>query len=83
MTLRRPSVIGITCIEIRSESADRPLKIGQNQSYVRAVTRAGAAPLLMPHLVDEPRLRVLYNCLDGLLLPGGEDMDPAHYGERS
>jgi putative glutamine amidotransferase len=82
MTLRRPAVIGITCIEIRPEPADRPPRIGQNQSYVRAVTRAGAVPLLIPQVTDERRLRVLYDRLDGLLLPGGEDLDPAHYGER-
>jgi putative glutamine amidotransferase len=82
MTLRRPSVIGITCTELQPEQADRPPRIGQNQSYIRAVSRAGAAPLLIPHITDEPRLRALYGRLDGILLSGGEDIDPAHYGER-
>jgi putative glutamine amidotransferase len=82
MTLRRPPVIGITCTEIQAERAERPPKIGQNQTYVRALNRAGAAPVLIPHITKEPRLRALYLLLDGLLLPGGEDVDPAHYGER-
>jgi putative glutamine amidotransferase len=81
MTPKRFPVVGITCIEIQPEQAERPPKIGQNQSYVRAVSRAGAAPLLIPHLMDQPRLRALYERLDGLLLSGGEDVDPAHYGE--
>lgn len=45
------------------------------------MARAGAAPLLIPNLTDETLLRTLYDLLDGLLLSGGEDVDPAHYGE--
>jgi putative glutamine amidotransferase len=45
------------------------------------MVRAGAAPVLIPHLTDETRLRVVYEQLDGVLLPGGEDVDPAQYGE--
>jgi putative glutamine amidotransferase len=82
MTLRRPPVIGITCTEVQAEHAERPPKIGQNRTYVRAVTRAGAAPVLIPYITIEPRLRALYVVLDGLLLSGGDDVDPAHYGER-
>jgi putative glutamine amidotransferase len=55
--------------------------LGQNQTYLQALTRAGATPLLIPHLVDETPLRSLYDLLDGLLLPGGVDVDPARYGE--
>jgi putative glutamine amidotransferase len=82
MTLRQPSVIGITCVEIEPPKADRPPRVGLSQSYTRAVSRAGAAPLLIPHITDEPRIRAIYDRLDGLLLSGGGDIDPAHYGER-
>jgi putative glutamine amidotransferase len=82
MTLRRPSVIGITCAEIQPDQPERPSRVGLNQSYIRAVSRAGAAALLIPHLPDEHRLRPIYDRLDGLLLSGGGDVDPAHYGER-
>ena len=50
-------------------------------AYVHAVARAGAAPLLIPNLIEKTALRTLYELLDGLLLSGGEDVDPAHYGE--
>jgi putative glutamine amidotransferase len=43
--------------------------------------RAGAVPLLIPHLDEHSLLRVLYEKVDGLLLPGGIDIDPAFYGE--
>jgi putative glutamine amidotransferase len=72
-------LVGITCITIQSE--DRPPRLGQNRSYIDALVRAGAAPVLIPHLASKVLLRTLYEQLDGLLLPGGEDVDPVRYGE--
>jgi putative glutamine amidotransferase len=77
----RLPTIGIVCLDdhpIRDPHAPR---FGLNQSYVHAVARAGAAPLLIPLLAGETLLRALYDRIDGLLLPGGEDVDPNHYGE--
>jgi putative glutamine amidotransferase len=53
------------------------------------LARAGAASLLIPQLpvlsvvegTDKTLLRTIYDLVDGLLLSGGEDVDPAHYGE--
>jgi putative glutamine amidotransferase len=81
VTDRQPPIIGVTCTTIKSEHAERPPRLGQNQTYLKALVRAGAAPLLIPHLVDGALLRTIYDLLDGLLLPGGEDVDPACYGE--
>lgn len=77
----RVPAVGITCIQIQTAQKQRPPCVGQNQTYVQAMTRAGAAPLLLPLLTDHTLLRVLYERLDGLLLSGGEDVDPALYGE--
>lgn len=46
--------------------------------YVEAVRRAGGIPLLIAP--GEPRLDDLLAALDGLILSGGGDLDPAHYG---
>ncbi len=81
MILERAPVVGVTCGQIRQEQQERPPAIGQNQTYLRAVSRAGAVPLLIPFVSDSTRLRTLYGALDGLLLTGGEDLDPARYGE--
>jgi putative glutamine amidotransferase len=77
----RPPTIGITCAEIETPEPERPSLCGQNLTYVRALVRGGAAPLLLPPLTDKARLRSLYELLDGLLLPGGEDVGPSNYGE--
>lgn len=74
-------IIGLTCTDIQPDPRHHPPRLGQNRSYVQALIRAGATPVLIPHLTDPDRLRRLYNLLDGLLLPGGADVDPAHYGE--
>jgi putative glutamine amidotransferase len=79
--VKRPPVIGITCLETQTEQEQSSPRFCQNQSYIRAVVAAGGVPLLIPHLSDKVLLRALYERLDGLLLPGGEDIDPAHYGE--
>ena len=46
--------------------------------YVEAVRRAGGIPLLIPP--GETCLEDLLQGLDGLILSGGGDIDPAHYG---
>jgi putative glutamine amidotransferase len=51
-------------------------------TYVRAVEMAGGLPLLVPPLAEDASLAALMERLDGLLLPGGDDVDPAEYGER-
>jgi putative glutamine amidotransferase len=81
MTSKHPPIIGITCTQIHTPAHQHPPRLGQNRSYVHAVIKAGAVPLLIPHLTDHSLLRTLYEQLDGLLLPGGTDVDPALYGE--
>lgn len=53
-----------------------------NQRYIHAVGETGGAPVMIPLLEDdEPTLRAVYESLDGILLPGGVDMDPHAFGE--
>jgi putative glutamine amidotransferase len=48
----------------------------------RAVEAAGGLPLYVPTQLAEPTLRAIYSRIDGLLLPGGPDVEPAQYGEQ-
>jgi putative glutamine amidotransferase len=45
----------------------------------RAIAAAGGLPVYIPTHMDTDTLREIYARLDGLLLPGGPDVDPAHY----
>jgi putative glutamine amidotransferase len=71
--------IGITSRTLPASMG--PSRIGQNETYLRALVTAGAVPVLLPQLTERSRLRRLFDMLDGLLLPGGGDIDPARYGE--
>jgi putative glutamine amidotransferase len=52
-----------------------------NAAYVTAVADAGGVPLILSQLMGPSHgARALEAC-DGLILTGGEDVDPAHYGE--
>lgn len=66
-------IIGISC-SARTTDANRP--------YVEAIELAGGAPLLIPPLGDEASWRAMYERSDALLLPGGGDINPEHYGEK-
>jgi putative glutamine amidotransferase len=79
MTHEQPSIIGVTCSDVQTDS--RPKRLGQNVSYLDALTGAGAAPVLVPNLGDLELLRAVYERLDGLLLSGGVDIHPSYYGE--
>jgi putative glutamine amidotransferase len=79
MTAKRTPLIGVTCMTILAENYSP--RVGMNRSYVNVLLKAGAVPLLIPHIADKAVLRAVYERLDGLLLPGGGDIDPVHYGE--
>ena len=53
-----------------------------NQRYFYAATDAGGVPWMVPLIHDDPdTLRCVYERLDGILLAGGVDMEPARYRE--
>jgi putative glutamine amidotransferase len=53
-----------------------------NQRYILATTIVGGVPWMVPLLDDDAdTLRAIYDRLDGILIPGGVDMDPATFGE--
>ncbi|NWF79594.1 MAG: gamma-glutamyl-gamma-aminobutyrate hydrolase family protein [Chloroflexi bacterium] len=72
-------LIGISCGTFHDRDWCPP-SFGHRQTYVDAVLRAGGAPMLIPPVQDELILRELFSRLDGLLLAGGGDIEPARYG---
>ena len=73
-------LVGIPGRRDQSSRSGSPV-LAQNRTYVEAVATAGGAPVLIPLNLDEGALRAIYERLDGLLLTGGVDVHPRHYGE--
>lgn len=48
---------------------------------VKAIERVGGVPVIIPCTLQDEALRDLYERLDGVLLPGGGDVDPVSYGD--
>src|SRR5262245_5621769 len=74
-------LIGVTCQPTLNAASQRPM-YGLGQSYVHAVEMAGGIPLLIPPMGDDTSRRAIAERLDGVLLSGGGDVDPARYGEE-
>lgn len=53
-----------------------------NAAYISAVEEAGAVPFIIPVSSNHEKTKKLIDLCDGLLFPGGEDIDPSYYGEN-
>lgn len=76
-------LIGITAEHFSSGYGAEPdqLAHGTLVTYLDAVLGAGGLPVIIPLNVAGADLRALYARLDGVLLTGGGDLDPALFGE--
>jgi putative glutamine amidotransferase len=72
-----PPVIGITT-DYRQEERGHYRVPGD---YVEAVLLGGGVPLLLPPVDDLEAIGPLLDRVDAVLLAGGLDLDPSHYGE--
>jgi putative glutamine amidotransferase len=69
--------IGVSGVVRTWDGADRS---GVNAAYLRAVLTAGGVPLVLSPLMGPSFAARALDGLDGLVLTGGEDLDPAWYG---
>lgn len=76
-TKQKP-LIGLTTYRKDAKDSGVPL-YGLMRSYIEAVSAAGGVPLLIPLGLDNSDLSTILQRLDGLVLPGGGDVDPMAY----
>jgi putative glutamine amidotransferase len=69
-------VIGVTA------SRDDRGTLSVGKEYLESVLKAGGLPLIVPYVEDAESIRRIAERIDGLLLTGGGDIDPAWFGEE-
>jgi putative glutamine amidotransferase len=73
-------VIGITAsIDHRSPAFGETYSL--TRKYAEGVLQAGGVPVIVPHNLDENALCAVLARLDGVVLSGGGDIDPALFSE--
>ncbi|MGB9754081.1 gamma-glutamyl-gamma-aminobutyrate hydrolase family protein [Roseiflexus castenholzii] len=77
-------IIGVPCLlgiaHFAQNDAWFPKIYGNVIEYLQAIEAAGGAPMPIHLTTNAEVLDRLYRQIDGLLLAGGEDIDPARYG---
>lgn len=53
-----------------------------NNDYIQSVAQAGGIPVMIPMVYDEEIVKKQLECVDGLILSGGHDVNPLLYGEE-
>jgi putative glutamine amidotransferase len=81
-------LIGVTTSELRPSTMATTRRQGEpahpemalGMTYLRTLDEAGAMPVVLPPVISE--VDALLDRLDGVVLSGGPDLDPAAYGAR-
>ena len=73
----RRSTLRVGVAEVRNSGSVQAPRV-----YFNALTMAGHTAILIPDTDDPQRLRRILQGVDVLVLPGGEDVEPARYGAQ-
>jgi putative glutamine amidotransferase len=76
-------LIGITTYKSDSATSPHHPLYTLHPLYSQGVVAGGGVPVLIPYGLDEGHLRAIFHRIDGLLLAGGGDVDPAFYEEEA
>jgi putative glutamine amidotransferase len=75
--------IGIPVYKIRASKPSHIPLFALHPLYSEGVVAGGGIPLQIPHGLDQEALHAIFDRVDGLLLAGGGDIDPAFYHETA
>ncbi|MCK4224050.1 MAG: gamma-glutamyl-gamma-aminobutyrate hydrolase family protein [candidate division Zixibacteria bacterium] len=79
-------IIGITCsMEYEDKKRKYPTAYAFDyikRSYYEVVEKSGGVPVVLPNTKRTELVDRFSNIVDGLIISGGNDVDPVFYGER-
>jgi putative glutamine amidotransferase len=70
----------LVTVTVPARHADSDLARRKNRLYAEAVERHGGMPIVIDGSSDPAQRAAAFAAMDGLLLTGGADIDPARYG---
>jgi gamma-glutamyl-gamma-aminobutyrate hydrolase PuuD len=79
MTDQAPPLVVLT-VTLAARHADPELAVRKNERYAEAIVRHGGRPLIVDEAASSAERAAAFGAMDGLLLTGGADIDPARYG---
>ena len=71
-----PAIVAVTA---STKVVGQTTKVSVNEAYTRAILQAGLIPLVVPPMSEEAAVAIL-DSVRGVVLTGGEDVDPVHFG---
>jgi putative glutamine amidotransferase len=78
---RRPRIL--VTVQAPGVAADADLARRKNERYLAQVEAGGGEPVAIDETTVGDERRAAFASMDGLLLSGGADLDPALYGQQS
>ena len=83
---RRPLILVAPRWEVKAPTLEHPEPTAPEETianvFVDAIIAAGGMPLLMPLTRDRKLIDAYVAMADGVAIPGGQDVDPARWGEE-
>jgi putative glutamine amidotransferase len=73
-------VTKIVAVSATRRTDDGRERVALNIAYVQALARAGLVPVVVPPMLDPDAACAVLDRVHGLVLSGGEDVEPARYG---
>jgi putative glutamine amidotransferase len=73
----------VVAVSATIRDVDGVERVRLNAAYVHALESAGVVPLVIPPLANAAVANRVLDGVSGLVLTGGEDVDPSRYGEAA
>lgn len=76
-------LIGLTCEVVKLKPYFAEFELVCDYRYIRAIMRAGGTPIIIPINPFQRDVKKLMEKIEGLVIPGGADLHPSFYKEKS